>query len=150
MPVKPVAERGCLGAGTDRPAGEVPAQGAEPHRGPAAAESGTEPTGDRGPTTPDTGTEPTGDRGPTTPRQPLHPQAQHPSRESEQSVDQLVRQVLPHVPALLERDGNPAITRVQLREILRREGLGGRNDRLSLVLQELRSIDTTTTRSNAR
>ncbi|MFT9784711.1 hypothetical protein ACMZ5E_00520 [Streptomyces rhizosphaericola] len=168
------------GAGTDGPAAEVPAQAGDSHRGPRGADTGTEPTGDRGPTDTgteptgdrgptDTGTEPTGDRGHKVPlrrktssktrakgkgqrgSRPRAPQAQRPSRESEQSVDQLVQQVLPHVPALLERDGNPAITRVQLREILRREGLkGGRNDRLSLVLQELRSIDTTTTRSNAR
>ncbi|MFG3041729.1 hypothetical protein ACGFYZ_32985, partial [Streptomyces sp. NPDC048330] len=53
------------GAGTDRPAVEVPAQAHDSHRGPKGAESGTEPTGDRGPTDTDTGTEPTGDRGPT-------------------------------------------------------------------------------------
>ncbi|MET9956421.1 hypothetical protein ABZ135_33410 [Streptomyces sp. NPDC006339] len=145
--------------------------GTEPtgDRGPTPTDTGTEPTGDRGPTPTDTGTQPTGDRGHKVPlrrktnsktrtngkgqrgSRPHTPQAQRPSREAEQSVDQLVQQVLPHVPALLERDGNPAVTRVQLREILRREGLkGGRNDRLSLVLQELRSIDTTTTRSTAR
>ncbi|MGW4199051.1 hypothetical protein [Streptomyces sp. NPDC005004] len=141
-------------------------------RGPT--DPGTEPTGDRGPTDP--GTEPTGDRGPTDPgteptgdrgQVPLRrktspkakgqgtrggrsrtPQTQRPSREPEQSVGQLVQQVRPHVPALLDRDGNESVTRVQLREILRREGLkGGRNDRLSLVLQELRSEDTTKTRS---
>ena len=79
------------------------------------------------------------------------PQTQRPPREPEQSVDQLVQQVRPHVPALLARDGNEAVTRVQLREILRREGLkGGRNDRLSLVLQELRSDNTSKTRSTAR
>ncbi|MBB4984142.1 hypothetical protein [Streptomyces nymphaeiformis] len=153
---------GDRGPGTDT--------GTEPtgDRGPGT-DTGTEPTGDRRPTDPDTGTGPTGDRGHKVPlrrktssktrakgkgqrgSRPRTPQAQRPSRESEQPVDQLVQQVLPHVPALLERDGNPAITRVQLREILRREGLkGGRNDRLSLVLQELRSIDTTTTRSTAR
>jgi hypothetical protein len=66
-------------------------------------------------------------------------------------VDQLVQQVRPHVPALLARDGNGAVTRVQVREVLRREGLGGvRNDRLSLVLQQLRSDETTNTRSTAR
>jgi hypothetical protein len=67
-------------------------------------------------------------------------------------VEHLVQQVRPHVPAVLARDGNEAVTRVQLREILRREGLkGGRNDRLSLVLQQLRSEDNTTkTRSTAR
>ncbi|MFJ3212762.1 hypothetical protein [Streptomyces flaveolus] len=149
----------------DPPSRETPAQSPDSHRGPAAAESGTEPTGDRGPTTTDTGTEPTGDRGHRVPlrrkttsktrtknqgkrNRSRAPQAQRPPRELEQSVDQLVQQVRPHVPALLARDGNEAITRVQLREILRREGLkGGRNDRLSLVLQELRNIDTTMTRS---
>ncbi|MER6531398.1 hypothetical protein [Streptomyces sp. NPDC001508] len=63
-----------------------------------------------------------------------------------------MQQVLPHVPALLERDGNAALTRVQLREILRREDLtGGRNDRLGLVLQQLRQgTATTTNRSRNR
>ncbi|MES9558038.1 hypothetical protein ABWK56_27310, partial [Streptomyces sp. NPDC094140] len=113
-----------------------------------------------------TGTEPTGDRGhkvslrrkPTTKinkgkrsGRSRSPQTQRLPRELEQSVDQLVQQVRPHVPALLERDGNAAITRVQLREILRREGLtGGRNDRLSHVLHELRSDNTNKTRGTAR
>ncbi|OIJ91671.1 hypothetical protein [Streptomyces colonosanans] len=167
-------------AGTDLPVAEVAAQGPGSHRGPGAAESGTDTTGDRGPT--HTGTDTTGDRGPThtgtdttgdrghkvpVRRKPTtkakskgkeerssrsrSPQTQHPPREPEQSMDQLVQQVRPHVRALLERDGNESITRVQLREILRREGLpGGRNDRLSLVLQRLRSDDTTKTRSTAR
>ncbi|MFD6324425.1 hypothetical protein ACFWOL_16505, partial [Streptomyces sp. NPDC058442] len=81
-----------------------------------------------------------------------NPQTQRPPLEPEQSVEHLVEQVRPHVPALLERDGNEAVTRVQLREIIRREGLkGGRNDRLGLALQQLRSEDTTTkTRSSTR
>ncbi|MFE9297869.1 hypothetical protein [Streptomyces niveus] len=59
-------------------------------------------------------------------------------------MEQLVTRVRPHVAALLERDGNETVTRVQLREILRNEGLkGGRNDRLGLVLQELRTESTT-------
>ncbi|MFD3910010.1 hypothetical protein ACFWR1_00615, partial [Streptomyces sp. NPDC058603] len=120
-----------------------------------------------GPTDTNTGTRDTGDRGHKVPlrRKPStkakrkgkrsgrsrSPQAQRPQREPEQSVEQLVHQVRPYVPALLERDGNEAVTRVQLREILRREGLkGGRNDRLSLVLQELRSDDTTNARRSAR
>ncbi|MGW3692399.1 hypothetical protein ACWD6U_00720 [Streptomyces sp. NPDC005149] len=171
------------GAGTDRPKQEVPAQGPDSYRGPTAAESGTEPTGDRGPTTTDTGTEPTGDRGPTTTdtgteptgdrghKVPLRrkpntkprtknkgkrgrsraPQTQRPPRELDPPEHQLVREVRPHVPGLLERDGNASVTRVQLREIIRREGLTGcRNDRITLVLQELRSDDATTTRSTAR
>jgi hypothetical protein len=183
-PAEPEATKGhTAGMGTDRPMEEAPAHCLDSYRGPTAAESGTEPTGDRGPTTTDTGTEPTGDRGPTTtdtgteptgdrghkvalrrktttkPRaknkgkrgRSRTPQTQRPTREPEQSVDQLVQQVRPHIPALLERDGNESVTRVQLREILRREGLkGGRNDWLSLVLQELRSDTTTNTRSTAR
>ncbi|WP_217572211.1 hypothetical protein [Streptomyces sp. GbtcB7] len=152
-------------AGTGGPAAEVPAQGQELRREPGGTESGTEHTGDRGPTDTDTGTEHTGDRGQRVPlrRKPTtkgkgkrsgrsrSPQTQRPPREPEQPVDQLVEQIRPHVPALLERDGNESVTRVQLREILRREGLpGGRNDRLSLVLQELRSGDTPKTRSTAR
>ncbi|MFI5685292.1 hypothetical protein [Streptomyces sp. NPDC051636] len=67
-------------------------------------------------------------------------------------MDQFVQQVRPHVRALLARDGNEAITRVQLREIIRREGLtGGRNERLGLVLQRLRSEESiTTVRSTTR
>jgi hypothetical protein len=198
-PANPEASEGdARGVGTERLTREVPAPGPDSRRGPNAAESGTEPTGDRGPTDTDTGTEPTGDRGPTDTDTGTEPtgdrgptdtdtgteptgdrghkvplrrkttaktraknkgkrgrsrtsQTQRPPRELEQSVDQLVQQVRPHVPALLERDGNEAVTRVQLREILRREGLkGGRNDRLSLVLQELRSDDTTKTRSTSR
>ncbi|MDH2388563.1 hypothetical protein QCN29_07150 [Streptomyces sp. HNM0663] len=154
-----VCHRGPEGAesGTD-PTGD---------RGPTDTDTGTNPTGDRGPTDTDTGTNPTGDRGHRVPlrRKPTTrakgkgkrsglsggPQTQRPPREPEQSVDQLVQQVRPHVPALLARDGNESVTRVQLREILRREGLrGGRNDRLSLVLQQLRSDDITKTRSTAR
>ena len=168
-PANPEASEGdARGMGTERPTREVPAQVPDSSRGPNAAESGTEPTGDRGPTDTDTGTEPTGDRGHKVPLRrktttktrtkskgkrgrSRTPQTQRTPRELEQSVDQLVQQVRPHVPALLERDGNESVTRVQLREILRREGLkGGRNDRLSLVLQELRSDDTTKTRSTAR
>lgn len=138
--------------GTDVPTREVPAQVPDSHRGPTDTESGTEPTGNRGhkvplrrKTTTNTRTKNKGKRRSRT------PQTQRPPRDPEQSVDQLVQQVRPHVPALLARDGNEAVTRVQLREILRREGLkGGRNDRLSFVLQELRSDDTTKTRSTAR
>jgi hypothetical protein len=137
-------------------------------RGPTDDDTGTDPTGDRGPTDDDTGTDPTGDRGHKVPlrRKPTtkakgkgkrgsrsrSQQAQRPPRELQASVDQLVQQVRPHVPALLERDGNETVNRVQLREILRREGLqGGRNERLSLVLAALRSEATTTsTRSTAR
>ncbi|MER6504424.1 hypothetical protein ABT218_35155 [Streptomyces sp. NPDC001455] len=152
-PVKSKPNEGDDGsAGTGSPAAGVPAQAQEPSRGPGGAESGTEPTGDRGhkvplrrkPTAKATGKGKRGGRS-------RSPQKERPPREPEQSVDQLVEQVRPHVPALLARDGNEAVTRVQLREILRREGLpGGRNDRLSLVLAQLRSNDTTKTRSTAR
>ncbi|MGY5138677.1 hypothetical protein ACWGJW_40950 [Streptomyces nigrescens] len=122
--------------------------------------AGTTPTGDPGPET-NTGT---GDQGHKVPlrRKPTprtttrgsrshSPQTQRPPRGPEQTVEQLVQQLRPHVPPLLDRDGNETVTRVQLREILRREGLvGGRNDRLSLVLQQLRSETSTTARSTTR
>ncbi|MFE0179790.1 hypothetical protein [Streptomyces olivaceus] len=137
-------------------------------RGPTAPQSGTETTQDRGPTAPQSGTETTQDRGRKVPlrRKPTRmprtknkgkrarsrsPHTERQARELGESERQLVREVRPHVPALLERDGNGAITRVQLREIIRRQGLTGvGNDRLGLVLQELRNKDITTTRSTAR
>ncbi|MFE4055026.1 hypothetical protein ACFXP3_01745 [Streptomyces sp. NPDC059096] len=160
-----VSDRGpsSVESGTD-PTGDrgptTPDTGTDPtgDRGPTTPDTGTDPTGDRGPTTPDTGTDPTGDRGPTVaPQRRRATKAgsdgkQRPRHKQEQSMDQLIHKVSPHVPALLARDGNEAVTRAQLREILRREGLpGGRNDRLSLVLQRLRAEMTTkTTRSSTR
>ncbi|MFD8847657.1 hypothetical protein [Streptomyces sp. NPDC059604] len=79
------------------------------------------------------------------------PQAQHSPHEVEQFEAQLVEQVRPYVAELLLRDGNEVVTRVQLREILRREGLkGGRNAQLGRVLKKLRSTDTTKVRSATR
>ncbi|WP_030795067.1 hypothetical protein [Streptomyces lavenduligriseus] len=76
------------------------------------------------------------------------PQAQRPSRAPEEDVDQLVELIRPHVPALLDRDGNDTVTRVQLRKILRDQNLPGiRNERMSLVLAALRSQTSTTARS---
>ncbi|TWV58536.1 hypothetical protein FRZ03_00440, partial [Streptomyces misionensis] len=135
--------------------------------GPTTSESGTETTQDPGPTTSESGTETTQDRGHKVPlrrksvRKPRTKnkdlRARSRSRQTERARElgeperQLVHEVRPHVPALLERDGNAAITRVQLREIIRRQGLTGvGNDRLGLVLQELRNGDITTTRSNVR
>ncbi|MGC5039914.1 hypothetical protein ACPXCS_33395 [Streptomyces sp. DT190] len=136
-------------------------------REPTATESGTETTQDREPTATESGTETTQDRGHKVPlrqkparksrtktkekrAQSRSPQTARPARELGESERQLVHEVRPHVPALLERDGNGAITRVQLREIIRRQGLTGvGNDRLGLVLQELRNEDITT-RSTAR
>ncbi|MFF3851457.1 hypothetical protein [Streptomyces sp. NPDC002328] len=136
--------------------------------GPTATESGTETTQDRGPTATESGTETTQDQEHKVPlrRKPARksrtknkdkrarsrsPQTERPTRELGESERQLAHEVRPHVPALLERDGNGAITRVQLREIIRRHGLTGvGNDRLGLVLQELRNEDITTPRSTAR
>ena len=154
--------------GTGESADEVAAQAPKEGRGPTDTESGTDSAGDRGPTDTDTGTDLTGDRGHKVPlrrkqttkakgkskrgSRSRSQQTQRPSRELQESVDQIVQQVRPHVGEILERDGNEAITRVQLREIIRREGLtGGRNDRLSLVLRQLRSEATTmATRSTTR
>ncbi|MFF8958685.1 DUF2637 domain-containing protein [Streptomyces sp. NPDC014894] len=64
------------------------------------------------------------------------------------SEDDIVALIHPHVPTVLERDGNEAITRVQLREIMRDQRISIRNENLSPVLQRLRSTTgTTTTRS---
>ncbi|MFF1855023.1 hypothetical protein ACFVXF_35895, partial [Streptomyces sp. NPDC058219] len=136
-------------------------------RGPTTPKSGTDTTQDRGPTTPKSGTDTTQDRGHKVPlrrrttrasrttknkrTRSRSPQTERPAPELGEPERQLVREVRPHVPALLERDGNGAITRVQLREIIRRQGLTGvGNDRLGAVLQELRNTDITTTRSTSR
>ncbi|MCM2392039.1 DUF2637 domain-containing protein [Streptomyces albipurpureus] len=64
------------------------------------------------------------------------------------SEDDIVALIHPHVPTVLERDGNEAITRVQLREIMRDQRISIRNENLSPVLQRLRdTTGTTTTRS---
>ncbi|MFJ6017592.1 hypothetical protein [Streptomyces sp. NPDC092952] len=148
--------------------GTEPPQDRGPNRGPNTTEPGTEPPQDRGPNrgpnTTEPGTEPPQDRGPN--KVPLRrkttknkgkrarsrsPQTRRTSHQLGEPERQLVHSVRPHVPALLERDGNGAITRVQLREIIRRQGLTGvGNNRLGLVLQELRSEDITTKRSTAR
>ncbi|AJT62459.1 hypothetical protein T261_0770 [Streptomyces lydicus] len=136
-------------------------------------ETGTEPNGDRPHSVPnddgdqdhpdtETGTEPNGDRPHSVPvrrkpkpkgprNRPRGAQAKRP-RKQQLTVDQLVERVRPHVPALLERDGNESLTRVQLREILRAQDLtGGRNERLTPVLQRLRNeTSTTMTRSTTR
>lgn len=138
------------------------------------AETGTEPNGDRPLTVPnhngdrkhphtETGTEPNGDRPHTVPvrRTPKARasrnrqrggQSQQSRKQPQLSVEEMVERVRPHVTELLERDGNESLTRVQLREILRAQQIrGGRNERLTPVLQRLRDeAGTTTTRGSAR
>lgn len=63
--------------------------------------------------------------------------------------DEIVDLLRPHVRTALERDGNQAVTRVQLRAIMRDQQVPIRNDRLTPVLARLRT-DHTTTRSHAR
>ncbi|MFD7856850.1 hypothetical protein ACFV6B_21550 [Streptomyces microflavus] len=137
-------------------------------------ETGTEPDGDRPHTVPndngdrehpdtETGTEPDGDRPHTVPLRRKPPQkgarnrpqtgkAKRRRNGPRLTVEEMVERVRPHVPELLERDGNESVTRPQLREILRALNLpGGRNERLTPVLQRLRDeAATTTTRSTAR
>ncbi|WP_371551535.1 hypothetical protein OG266_38860 [Streptomyces sp. NBC_00554] len=134
----------------------------------------TEPGGDRPHTAPnndgdrehpdtETGTEPDGDRPHTVPvrrkpkaksprNQPRGGQSKRSRKQPQLTVEEMVERVRPHVPAVLERDGNESLTRVQLRGILRAQKLqGGRNERLTPVLQRLRvEAGTTTTRSTAR
>ncbi|MFL0025979.1 hypothetical protein ACJBCE_23970 [Streptomyces sp. NBUL23] len=138
------------------------------------ADAGTKPDGDRPHTVPndngdrehpdaDAGTKPDGDRPHTVPLR--RKQTQKAARNRPQAgkakrrrngprltVEEMVERVRPHVPELLERDGNESVTRPQLREILRALNLpGGRNERLTPVLQRLRDeAATTTTRSTAR
>ncbi|MEU6148067.1 hypothetical protein ABZ848_48000 [Streptomyces sp. NPDC047081] len=124
----------------------------------AAAQRGTSPspatvsTGDGDREHPDTatGTEPVGDRPHTVPvrrtpkasvsrNRPRGGQSARSRKQPNLSVEEMVERVRPHVPALLERDGNESLTRVQLREILRTQQIrGGRNERLTPVLQRLR------------
>ncbi|MEK8146291.1 hypothetical protein NKH18_48720 [Streptomyces sp. M10(2022)] len=157
------------------PTGTVPRPVPEPRSRSGTALSrtrpsplGTVPT--PSPTTTGTGNTPTPKRGPspkgTAPHRPLRrkqPQkgsrnrpgaakAKRPRNGPRLTVEQMVERVRPHVPALLERDGNASVTRPQLREILRAQNIqGGRNDRLTPVLQRLRDeAATTTTRSTAR
>ncbi|MBV9024176.1 MAG: hypothetical protein JO362_10375 [Streptomycetaceae bacterium] len=137
-------------------------------RGRPEAEAGTMP-GDRSHTVPDdgdrdqtgtvTGTDESGDQRPV-------PETTSPSEgdgdrsrggrggrsRPKLSEDEIVARIRPHVPAVLERDKNSDITRVQLREIMRAQRISIRNDRLSPVLQRLRSEtgNPTTNRSRAR
>ncbi|MEV7886937.1 hypothetical protein ACWD3I_29410 [Streptomyces sp. NPDC002817] len=136
--------------------------------------AGTEPVGDRAHTIPNddedcehldtqTGTEPNQDRPHTVPvrrtpkartsrNRPRGGQSTRSRKQPQLSVEEMVERVRPHVPALLERDGNESLTRVQLREILRAQQIrGGRNERLTPVLQQLRDeAGTATARSTAR
>ncbi|MFJ2744834.1 hypothetical protein ACIO3O_34835 [Streptomyces sp. NPDC087440] len=165
------------GADPDRgPASTYPGTDTTGDRGPTPTNPGTDTTGDRGPTPTNPGTDTTDHkvplrRKPTTStnrksrrkptsstsgksrrnsqprRQPKPP----PTPDLQDSVDALVKEVLPHVPALLERDGNEAVNRKQLREILRQEGLsGGRNEHLGLVLDALRTKETPTMTRSTR
>ncbi|BCM65694.1 hypothetical protein EASAB2608_01028 [Streptomyces sp. EAS-AB2608] len=141
-----------------------PQPGKEPDSGSGTDQPGTHP-GDQGPGTDQPGTHPGDRHSEHVRRTPASkgkgraqrsgrsrgPQAQRPTRAPEQDVNQLVELIRPHVPALLDRDGNDTVTRVQLRKILRDQNLPGiRNDRMSLVLAALRSQDSTTTRSTTR
>ncbi|MFC8202212.1 hypothetical protein ACFUTV_43570 [Streptomyces sp. NPDC057298] len=139
--------------------------GAEAGTKPERARPRTVPNddGDREHPDTETGTEPDGGRPHTVPvrRKPKARASRNRSRDSQSkrsrkqpqlTVEEMVERVRPHVPALLARDGNESLTRVQLREILRAQKLqGGRNERLTPVLQRLRDeAGTTTTRSTAR
>ncbi|MFG2628324.1 hypothetical protein [Streptomyces sp. NPDC048473] len=164
------------------PEEQVSPTGTVPEAGPRTAASigdravgdAAEPVGDGPHTVPndngdrehpdtETGTEPNGDRPHTVPLRRKPPQkgsrnrpgagqAKRSRNGPRLTVEQMVERVRPHVPALLERDGNASVTRPQLREILRAQNIqGGRNERLTPVLQLLRDeAATTTTRSTVR
>ncbi|MFI0119896.1 hypothetical protein [Streptomyces globisporus] len=150
------------GEGDEGAGGDVHEVAAQRGGGPSPAGVPND-NGDREHLDTETGTEPDGDRPHTV---ALHhkpsqkgaqnrPQAGRAKRRRNGprlTVEQTVERVRPHVPELLERDGNESVTRAQLREILRALNLpGGRNERLTPVLQRLRDeAATTTTRSTAR
>lgn len=138
-------------------------------------EAGAESDGDRPHAVPDdngdgenpdaeTGTEAEGDRPHTVPvrrKAKPKPKAQRSRpgggkpkrpRRKQLSLEETAELVRPHIPALLERDGNAVITRPQLRETLRSLNLaGGRNESITRLLQLLRDeAGTTTTRSTTR
>ncbi len=115
--------------------------------------------GDGGGTTPPPGTVPKQD-GPRTAHAaktgPRSRASQH-QRQKKGTVpklsdEQILAKVRPHVPALLARDRNAAISRVQLREILRTQNIAVRNERLTPILDRLRNEAKapTTSRSTAR
>lgn len=81
-----------------------------------------------------------GDRGPSL-------EAKGPRSRSRLSEDEIVELVRPHIPSVLERDGNEAVTRVQLRQIMREQKITIRNDRLTPVLKRLRAPQVTNARS---
>ncbi|MFF3088644.1 DUF2637 domain-containing protein [Streptomyces nojiriensis] len=85
-----------------------------------------------------------GDRVPERPRT-----GRGPGSRPRLTEDEIVDLLRPHVRTALERDGNEAVTRVQLRAIMRDQRVPIRNDRLTPVLARLRT-DSTKTRSHAR
>ncbi|MFE7866005.1 hypothetical protein ACFU7C_23475, partial [Streptomyces bacillaris] len=154
-----VPETGEDGGGAG---GDVHVVTAQRGSGPSPAVVPDDDGGRESPVT-ETGTEPDGDRPRTVPLRRKPPQKGARSRPGagkakrrrngpRLTVEEMVERVRPHVPELLERDGNESVTRSQLREILRALNLpGGRNERLTPVLQRLRDeAATTTTRSTAR
>ncbi|MDX3854874.1 DUF2637 domain-containing protein [Streptomyces sp. AK02-01A] len=71
-------------------------------------------------------------------RSPMAGVSPSPSR-ARFSEDEIVARIRPHVPAVLARSGNEAITRVQLRQIMRDQQISIRNENLTPVLRRLRS-----------
>ncbi|MFD3945209.1 DUF2637 domain-containing protein [Streptomyces sp. NPDC058579] len=71
-----------------------------------------------------------------------------PGRRPRLTDVEIVDLVRPHVPGALARDGNEAVTRVQIRQIMREHRIPIRNERLTPVLALLRTPQATTSRSN--
>ncbi|WP_406463408.1 hypothetical protein OH768_48050 [Streptomyces sp. NBC_01622] len=164
-----VGDRETVPAGTEDPDDDANGSADYSHEAAAQGDTGPSPvsvpTGDGGREHPDAeaGTKPVGDRPHTVPvrrtpkarasrNRPRNGQSAGSRKQPKLSVEEMVERVRPHVPALLERDGNESLTRIQLREILRAQQIrGGRNERLTPVLQQLRSeAGITTARSTAR
>ncbi|MGA5215145.1 DUF2637 domain-containing protein [Streptomyces cinereoruber] len=62
--------------------------------------------------------------------------------------DEIVDLIRPHVPDALARDGNEAVTRVQLRGIMREHAIPIRNERLTPILARLRTPQPAAAKSN--
>ncbi|WP_405889784.1 DUF2637 domain-containing protein [Streptomyces sp. NBC_00133] len=124
------------------PAASVPTD--DGNRGQADSVPGTDPNGDRPHRVSETKSQRSGDRS-------RGGRGKRTRSTPKLSEDEIVTRLRPHVPAVLERDGNSEITRVQLRQIMRAKHISIRNDRLTPVLQRLRTESgSPTTKRSAR
>ena len=162
-----IGDRGDVPARAEEADADIEGDAADVHEAATQGGAGPSPTtvpndnGDGENPATETGTEAEGDRPHTVPvrRKPKAKTKAQRSRSGggkrprrmQLSLEETAELVRPHIPALLERDGNAVITRPQLREILRSLNLaGGRNENITRLLQLLRDEAGTTTRKTTR